>query len=67
MSKLTAEYFIDDLKLYTPWTYKEVFLDKRQHFSAISWYIANYLEEKKISWDAQIVNDQFLKTSKKNS
>ena len=60
------EYFIDDLKSYAPWTYKEVFLDKRQHFSAISWYIAAYLEEKKISWDGKVVNDQFLKTSKKN-
>ena len=51
------EYFIDDLKSYAPWTYKEVFLDKRQHYSAISWYIANYLEEKNISWDGQIAND----------
>ena len=51
------EYFIDDLKSYAPWTYKEVFLDKRQHYSAISWYIANYLEEKNISWDGQIAKD----------
>ena len=45
------EYFIDDLFNYSPWEYKKILLDKRKHFSSVSWYIAEYLEEKKIRWD----------------
>lgn len=47
------EYFIDDLHNYSPWRYMKIFFDKRQHYSSISWYIAEYLEEKKVQWDGE--------------
>lgn len=47
------EYFLDDLYNYSPWSYRKIFFDKREHYSSVSWYIAEYLEEKKIHWDGE--------------
>ena len=47
------EYFFDDLLAYSPWRYTRIFLDKRIHYSPISWYIEDYLKKKNIQWSGK--------------
>ena len=47
------QYFMDSFCNFAAWKYIDILFDKRGHYSPISWYIADYLERKKVCWNGK--------------
>lgn len=48
------DYWMTTTGNYAAWPYRRVAMDRRGHYSAISWHIADYLEGKGANWDGTV-------------